>query len=61
MDEPAWDEWGNPMNDAADRLDDPDCQCGHRASEHGQNFGGRCYYDGKAAGRCGCRELTVAK
>lgn len=38
---------------------DPDCVCGHSASEHGQVFGGRCYYEGKAAGRCGCEELRI--
>lgn len=35
------------------------CACGHPASEHGQTFGGRCYYEGRD-GRCGCDELHLS-
>jgi hypothetical protein len=41
---------------------DPDCECGHPASEHGQTFGGRCYNEREYEGNtflCSCDELRI--
>jgi hypothetical protein len=48
----AFTDWDCPE----DAVYDPECVCGHAASEHGQTFGGRCYRVAGPIG-CGCNEL----